>query len=88
MCAAASFMLGLLHLMLWFKNGQALVYLLSVVMTLSAGAGAMIELALMHAPSIDAYRMLLQWANLFIFMLLVSMVWFVQIRPRRGTAFT
>jgi len=80
MCAAASFMLGLLHLMLWFKNGQALVYLLSVVMTLSAGAGAMIELALMHAPSIDAYRMLLQWANLFIFMLLVSMVWFVQIR--------
>jgi hypothetical protein len=31
MCAAASFMLGLLHLMLWFKNGQALVYLLSVL---------------------------------------------------------
>ena len=66
MCAAASFMLGLLHLLLWSKDRRAFVYLLSTLMALSAGTGAMVELALMHAPSIDAYRILIQWANLFV----------------------
>ena len=31
MCAAASFMLGLLHLLLWFKDHKASAYLLSVL---------------------------------------------------------
>jgi PAS domain S-box-containing protein len=84
MCAAASFMLALLHLLLWFKDWHARVYLLSVVMTLSAGAVAMTELALMHAVSTDAYRVLIQWQNLFVFILLVAMVWFV--RARLATA--
>ena len=47
MCAAASFMLGLLHLLLWSKDRHAFVYLLSTLMALSAGTGAMVELALM-----------------------------------------
>ena len=38
MSAAASFMLALLHLLLWFKDRKAYVYLLSVVMAVSAGA--------------------------------------------------
>jgi len=80
MCGAASFMLGLLHLMLWFKDRRSYVYLLSVLMAFSAGAGSMTELALMHANSIDAYRVLLRWANLFVFTLLVPMVWFVRAR--------
>ncbi len=80
MCAAASFMLGLLHLLLWFKDQRSYVYLLSVVMAFSAGAGAMTEPALMHAQSIDAYRVLLRWENLFVFTLLVPMVWFVRAR--------
>lgn len=80
MCAAASFMLGLLHLLLWFKDRRASVYLLSTLMAFSAGTGAMIELALMHAKSIDAYRVLIQWENLFVFTLLVPMVWFVRAR--------
>lgn len=80
MCAAASFMLGLLHLLLWFKDRRAHVYLLSVIMTLSAGAGALTELLLMHAQSIDAYRVLIRWENLFIYMLLMPMVWYVRAR--------
>ena len=80
MCAAASFLLGLLHLLLWSKDRRAFVYLLSTLMALSAGTGAMVELALMHAPSIDAYRILIQWANLFVYTLLVPMVWFVRVR--------
>lgn len=80
MCGAASFMLALLHLLLWFKDRKDHVYLLSVVMALSAGAGALTELALMHAHSIDAYRRLIQWENLFVFTLLVPMVWYVRAR--------
>ena len=80
MCAAASFMLGLLQLSLWFQDRQTYAYLLSAVMALSAGAGALIELSLMHAASIDTYRVLLRWENVFVFALLVSIVWFVRAR--------
>ena len=60
MSAAASFILALLHLLLWVKDRKAYVYLLSVVIAVSAGAGALTELALMHADSINAYRKLIQ----------------------------
>ncbi len=80
MCAAVGFMLGMLHLLLWFKDWRDPVYLLSAVMTVSGGANAVIELVLMHATSIDAYGVLMQWAHLSVFCLLVSMVWFVRIR--------
>jgi len=78
MCAAASFMLALLHLLLWFKDRKAYIYLLSMVMAVSAGMGAQTELALMHADSIAAYRTLIQWENLFVYTLLLPMVWFVR----------
>lgn len=77
-------MLALLHLLLWFKDRKAHVYLLSVLMAMSAGASALTELALMHADSIDAYRILIQWENLFVYTLLLPMVWFV--RGRLPTA--
>jgi hypothetical protein len=80
MCAAASFMPGLLHLLLWTKDRQAGVYLLSMLMAFSDAANALTELALMHAQSIDAYRLLLQWENQFVFTLLVPMVWYVPAR--------
>jgi hypothetical protein len=69
MRAAASFMLALLYLSLWFKDRKAHVYLLCVVMAVSAGTGALTELALMNADSIDAYRALIQWENLFVYTL-------------------
>jgi PAS domain S-box-containing protein len=80
MSAAASFMLALLHLLLWFKDRRTYVYLLPVVMAVSAGAGALTELALMNADSIDSYRKLIQWENLFVYALLLPMVWFVKAR--------
>ena len=89
MCGAASFMLSLLHLLLWSKDREARVYLLSAVMTFGAGASALAELALMSSESIDAYRAWIRWENLFVFLILVPMVWFVRIRlpgARRGLA--
>jgi two-component system sensor kinase FixL len=78
MCAAASFLLALLHLLLWFKDRKAYIYLLSMVMAVSAGMGAQTELALMHADSIAAYSTLIQWENLFVYTLLLPMVWYVR----------
>jgi two-component system sensor kinase FixL len=80
MCAAASFMLGLLHLLLWQQDRRAPVYLLSVLMAFSAGACALTELTLMHAASVEVYRRLLQWQNLFVFTLLMAVVWYVKAR--------
>ncbi|MGB5830875.1 MAG: hypothetical protein WBG92_02650 [Thiohalocapsa sp.] len=45
------------------------VHLLSILVAFSAGIAAMSELALMHARSIDAYRVLIRWQNLFVFTL-------------------
>ena len=73
-------MLAIFHLLLWFKDRRDHVYLFSVVMTVSGGANALIELALMHATSIDAYGVLMQREHLSVFSLLVSMVWYVRIR--------
>ena len=80
MCAAASFMLGLLHLLLWQQDRRAPVYLLSILMAFSAGACALTELTLMHATSIEVYRRMLQWQGLFVFTLLMAMVWYVKAR--------
>ena len=49
-------------------------------MAIGTGAGALSELALMNATSIDAYRVLIRWENQFVYTLLLPMVWFVQAR--------
>lgn len=55
MCAAASLMLGLMHLSFWLVGGRAPVYLLSALMAFAAGAGALPELAMMRVESIAVY---------------------------------
>lgn len=79
MASAASLMLGFTHLLLWWKTSRAVVYLLSAVMAFSASAEAMIELAQMKSQSIDTYATLLQWQNLAVYVLLLSMVWVLYI---------
>ncbi len=77
MCAAASLMLGLMHLSFWLVGGRALVYFLSALMAFAAGTGALLELAMMRADSIAVYSALMRWENLTVFLILVPMVWFV-----------
>ncbi len=77
MCAAASFVLGGLHVTLWLKDRQRWVYLLSTLMAVAAGATALTHLGLMHAESVRTYRTLLKLETFTIFLLLVPMVWFV-----------
>ena len=79
MCAAACAMFGLTHVMLFLHQRRAAVYVLSSLMAFSACSGALIELALMRADSIAAYAQLLVWENFAVYVLLMSMVWYVQV---------
>jgi signal transduction histidine kinase len=79
MAAAACWILGLMHLLLWSQKRQATVYLLSSLMAFSAGASAMLELGMLSTQSLTTYRILTRWENFSIFMILVPMVWFVYI---------
>ena len=91
MCAAASLMLGLMHLSFWLLGGRALVYMLSALMAFAAGAGALVELAMMGAESIAVYSALIRWENLAVFLILIPMVWFIYVHfgsARRWLALT
>lgn len=84
MVASASWILGLMHLLIWSQKRQATVYLLSSLMAFSAGASAMLELGMLSTQSLATYRILTRWENFSIFMILVPMVWFVYIYFRTG----
>ena len=77
-CASACMMLGLIHLLFWFRDRRSYVYLLSSLMAFSAGVSAVLELGLLLTESLDTYRVLMRWENVAIFMILVPMVWFIQ----------
>ncbi len=77
MVAAASVVLGGLHGVLWLKDRQRWIYLLSALMAFAAGATALTHLGLMRAESLQTYSTLLKLENFTIFLLLVPMVWFV-----------
>ncbi len=77
MCASACLMLGLMHLLFWFRDRKVSAYLLSALMGFSAAASALLELAMLTTESVQLYSELLLWGNLAICMILVPMVWFV-----------
>ena len=82
-------MLGLLHCLLWSRN-RSLKYLLSTTMAISAGLCALLELGMLRSSEISNYQLLLQFQNLFVFILLMSIVWLVDIQlgtTRRWMAF-
>ena len=80
MCAGVCVTLALMHSFLWSKNRSEFAYLLSTLMALSAGAIAITELSLLRTQSIATYQLLLQWSNLFVYLLIIPMVWLVYVR--------
>lgn len=73
-------MLGLLHLWLWLKNRSHIRFLLSCIMAMSAGANALLELALMHAQSTHSYALILQTQVTFVYLLLMTLVWLIRVQ--------
>jgi len=77
MSAAVSLMLGLIHLILGRQAETPRRYRLSSLMTIAAAATALIELTLLHTRSAADYADWVRWENLSLFVLLMSMLWFV-----------
>ena len=84
MCASACLMLGLMHLLFWFRDRKVTAYLLSALMGFSAAASALLELAMLTTESVQLYSELMLWENLALFMILVPMVWFVYLYFQSG----
>ena len=76
MCSGICVMLGLLHFLLWASH-RTFKYLLSVTMAFSASACALLELNMLQSNAIPSYQLLLQYQNLAVYILLISMVWLV-----------
>jgi signal transduction histidine kinase len=77
MSAAMSLMLGLMQLVLGRLAEAQWQYILSALMAFAAAATALIELRLLHTLSVADYAVWVRWENLAIFVLLMSMLWFV-----------
>lgn len=82
MCAGACAVIGLTQCLIWVRARGQLIYLPAATMSLAAAATALVELLLLKSSDIARYGRLLQWENLTVFALLVSMVWFVHLRLR------
>jgi len=75
--SAASLTLGLVHLLVWFKQRSKVAHLLFFALAASATAFGVFELAMMHSPSPAAYATTLRWAHVPLAMFVLSIVWFV-----------
>ena len=73
-------MMGLLHVLLCFKDRRNPSYYFSTLMAMSAGSSAIFELALLQAQSTEAYAQLLKLEVTSIYVLLIPMVWLVSIQ--------
>src|SRR5438132_11522492 len=84
MDSAFCFTLAGIYLLVWFKHQEAWEHLLFSCSALAAGVIAGLELTTMRAETTAQYGALLRWAHLPLWMLIVSLVWFVRLYLRAG----
>jgi two-component system, LuxR family, sensor kinase FixL len=84
MDAAVCFTLAGIYLLVWWKQREGRVYLLFSCSAVAAGVIAGFELASMRAETTAQYGALMRWAHLPVWMLVVSVVWFVRLYLRAG----
>ena len=84
MDAAFCFTLAGIYLLVWFKQREKWEHLLFSCSALAAGVIAGFELASMQAETTAQYGAVLRWAHLPVWMLFVSVVWFVHLYLRAG----
>src|SRR5215471_4583654 len=84
MNAAACLTLAAMYLLIWSKQREGWAYL---VLSCNAVAGAALtafELALLRAQTPEQYAVILHWAQLPVWVLVVSLVLFVRLYLRAG----
>jgi two-component system, LuxR family, sensor kinase FixL len=84
MDAAFCFTLAGIYLLLWCKQRMGWVHLLFSCSALAAGVIAVFELTSMRAETAAQYGAVLRWAHLPVWVLIVSVVWFVRFYLRAG----
>src|SRR6266478_3112787 len=84
MDAALCFTLAGIYLLVWCKQRQGWVYLLFSCSAVAAGVIAGFELTSMRAETTAQYGAVLRWAHLPVWVLIVSVVWFVRLYLRAG----
>jgi PAS domain S-box-containing protein len=76
--------LAVMHLLVWLHARNELGHLLFTISAISAAFIALCEIYTMHAQTVETYRLVLKWGHLDIWLLLVSVVWFVKVYLRAG----
>src|SRR6266478_3718949 len=84
MDAALCFTLAGIYLLVWCKQRKGWEYLLFSCSALAAGVIAGFELMSMRAGTTAQYGAVLRWAQLPVWVLIVSVVWFVRLYLRAG----
>ena len=84
MDAAFCFTLAGIYLLVWSKERDGWVHLLFSCSAVAAGVIAGIELISMRTETTAQYGMLLRWAQLPVWLLVLSIVWFVRLYLRAG----
>jgi PAS domain S-box-containing protein len=84
MDAALCVTLAGIYLLVWWKQREGWVYLLFSCSALAAGVIAGLELTSMRAETAGQYGVILRWAQVPVWVLVVSLVWFVHLYLRAG----
>jgi two-component system, LuxR family, sensor kinase FixL len=84
MVSAVCLTLGILYVIVWLHRRDEPARFFFSIAALGVAALAAFELLLMHAPSVEAYRMLHRWAHVAVFLVFVSTVVFVHLYFRAG----
>lgn len=79
MMGAASLTLGLIHLMIWFRQRTQPAHLVFCVIAISVALLSLCELLVMRAATPERYADLLRWSHIPVTVLVVSLVVFVQL---------
>src|SRR6266487_4188125 len=84
MDAAACLTLAGMYLLVWCKQRDGWVHLLFSCGAMAAAVLAGFELASMRAETTEQYGTILRWAHVPVWVLIVSLVWFVRLYLRAG----
>ena len=77
MVAAVCLTLGSMHLIVWASQREAWARFWFALASISVAVLAAAEFVMMQAASVEAYTLVQRWAHVPVFVILVSMIWFV-----------
>src|ERR1700745_754005 len=84
MIASASLTLALVHVLVWWRRREAWANLLFAMMAVATAVFAGCELLVMRAETPEAFGMVVRWAHVPVWVLIVSLVGFVRVFLRGG----